>query len=54
MPPTTDLTPSVPVDSIEALIAELEAQTEREVPLSDITDPWPSEICTGRFTCVPR
>jgi hypothetical protein len=54
MPPTTELTPAVPVDSVEALIAELEAQTEREVQFPAVTDPWPSEICTGRFTCVPR
>ena len=48
------LAPAAPVDSVEALIAELEAQTEREVQFSGDADTWPSEICTGRPTCIPR
>jgi hypothetical protein len=42
------------VDDVDALIAQLEAQTAGEIDFTDQPDPWPSEICTGRATCILR
>lgn len=43
------------VDDVDQLIAQLEAQSGAEIEFSgDTADPWPSEICTGRPTCILR
>jgi hypothetical protein len=54
MPPSTTLDPThvFPVGEVDALIAELETTAAGEIELATASDTWPSEICTGRWTCI--
>jgi len=53
---STDPTAAFPLDDVDALIADLEATVTGDIPLvgPESNGTWPSEICTGRPTCVPR